>query len=78
MSVCCPPYTQAFSNAAVLAVSYGDSMRTKYGNAPDVDVYMWEPSLDAFVINPYASINITADQMNFDFGGLGTGFIKIS
>lgn len=78
MSVCCPPYTQLFSNVAVLQVAYGDSMKAKYGIVPDAEVYVYDMVQDKFVLYPYPVINIISDEINFDFGGVSTGYIKIS
>lgn len=74
---CCPPYKQSFSGVSVAAVPYGDSMRTKYGIAPNIQVFIYSTIQAAYIQLQYSVKEIVGDLIELDFGGVGTGFIKI-
>jgi hypothetical protein len=77
MSTCCLPYTQPFSNVATLAVTYSAALKLKYGTAPLISVFFYDEDYNEYLKISYPSIRIAGGVINFDFGGLATGYIKI-
>lgn len=78
MSVCCLPYTQAFSNVATTSIVYSDALKSKYGVAPIVEVFYYDEDYNEYTKSPYPGIRIEGGMIMLDYGGLATGFVKIS
>lgn len=75
---CCPPYIQSFSSAAAVTIPFGDTFKKKYGIAPIVEVYVFDPLVGDYVLYQYPGIRIGLSNIFVDVGGAGTGYVKMS
>lgn len=76
----CIDYVQPFSNQSVLVIPYTQAMRDQYGDAPTVDVYIYDSTTGKFQ-KTIVSIGLDAvppTVITVDLGGPASGFIKIS
>lgn len=53
-------------------------MKAKFGTAPIIQVFIYDDIYLDYVLMPYPQILIKAAQILFDFGGFGSGWIKIA
>lgn len=75
----CDPYVVEFINQETLIIPYTSQLKTQFGDVPSVQAWIYDgPELTNVGIQitfTGTPPNITA--INFDFGGLASGFIKI-
>lgn len=77
--VTCEPTFVPFTNLTTLAIPYTASLSDKYGSIPTVTVWIY--NLSGELVN--MGTEVTFDSfppsiINFDFGGLASGVIKIN
>jgi hypothetical protein len=78
---CCAPYEFPYTNVASATIQYTDDMRGKLGPYPKVEVLQLDPDSGEFVtVNSFSGVEIKFDgnAVYVDFGGLGTGVVKLS
>lgn len=75
---CCAPLIISFRNRATLVIPYTAELKDKYGDAPTVQVWIYDESGDLanFGISEVYD-DIPPTELRFDFGGNSSGIIKI-
>lgn len=75
---CYEAHIVEFNNVASLTIPYTSGMRTKYGDVPNVEVWILD---NGKYVKPIIQAGFDAyppTQILLDFGGVAEGFVKIS
>jgi len=75
---CEDPFIYQFTNAETIDIEYTDEMRTRFGDVPTVEIWIWDGSQYSkpFIQTGFDAYPITRILANL--GGAATGFLKIS
>lgn len=76
---CCNPIIVPFFNKTSSTVTYGPSLQSQFGQAPNVSVTYWDGAqyVMAGITTQVKFIGYPVTQIIVDHGGPATGFIKI-
>lgn len=77
---CCDPLIVPFFNTSSTTIGYGPSLRTKFGNAPNVNVSYWDGTqyVAAGIMTQVKFTGFPVTSIVVDHGsGSATGFVKI-
>lgn len=75
----CDPTFISFTNQATLVIPYTTSMLAKYGNVPTLKVWLYDTNGELVNMTVRQAFDAyPPTELRFDFGGPGTGIIKIS
>lgn len=74
----CDPTFISFTNQSTLVIPYTAAMAAKYGDAPTIKVWIYEGTELVNMSVRQAFDAFPPTELRFDFGGPGSGIIKIS
>lgn len=75
----CDPTFVAFTNQTTLTIPYTASMIAKYGAVPTIKTWLYDTNGELVNMSIRQAMDTyPPTQLLFDFGGLGSGIIKIS
>lgn len=78
---CCIPYEVPFGNVASIDTPYTNDMKQTLGPYPTIEVFLWDDATQEYYSTngvPGIELKFDGNTIHADFGGPGTGFIKIS
>lgn len=75
----CDPTFISFTNQSTLVIPYTASMMAKYGNVPTLKVWLYDTNGELVNMSVRQAFDAyPPTELRFDFGGPGSGIIKIS
>jgi hypothetical protein len=74
--MCCSPITQSFVNASTLTIPFGAIQQAEYGAQPNVQVYI-KDGTEYVLSDDMNEVRFTGENIEIDFGGPATGFVKV-
>lgn len=78
-NISCDPLFISFTNQASISIPYTTELQNKYGAVPSVQTWIYDENNDLVDMGIRASFDsFPPTQINIDFGGFGSGIIKIS
>lgn len=73
----CEPTIIEFTNQATLVIPWTAFFQAKYGDTPNVQVWVYDGGELVAIGNRVALDALPPTELRFDFGGVSSGFIKI-
>jgi hypothetical protein len=73
----CEPTIIEFTNQATLVIPWTAFLQAKYGEVPNVQVWVYDGGELVAIGNRVALDALPPTELRFDFGGVSSGFIKI-
>lgn len=73
----CEPTIIEFTNQATLVIPWTAFFQDKYGEVPNVQVWVYDGGELVAIGNRVALDDLPPTELRFDFGGVSSGFIKI-